>query len=125
MLAEIGDISRFRSPRKLASPPPPRPPQAGGAHKPRAGSLLRHGSAPGRARSSDGAWPGPRTHGHGVRPTTRPDAGWVLARPLRPPTPGTARDSPQKPATKGPFLAFDDPSPFVGLKLVRPRRCRP
>jgi hypothetical protein len=33
--------------------------------------------------------PGPRTHGHGARPARRPGAGWVLARPLRQPCPGT------------------------------------
>src|SRR6266568_8090816 len=35
--------------------------------------------------------------------------------------PGTTT-RPSKPARKDFFLAFDDPSPFAGLKLVRPRR---
>jgi hypothetical protein len=45
--------------------------------------------------------PGPRTHGHGVGPTTRPDAGWVLARPLRQPRPGTTT-RPSQASAKGP-----------------------
>jgi len=42
---------------------------------------------------------------YGAGPETRPDAGWVLARPLRQPRPGTTTRPPQKPARK-------DPSPL-------------
>ena len=97
------------------------PPQAGRVTKPRASSLVRHRRPP-AALDHLTEQPGPRTHGHGAGPITRPDAGWVLARPLRPPRPGTTT-RPSQASTKGPFPAFHDLSPSVGLKLVRPRRC--
>jgi transposase len=97
MVAEIGDITRFGSARKLAS-------WAGLTPTVRGSDLsVRHGHIPGHARLSGMSrpparldhlteQPGPRTHGHGARRT--PDAGaeWVLARPLRQPSPGTSRD---------------------------------
>jgi Transposase IS116/IS110/IS902 family len=65
--------------------------------------------------------PGPRTHGHGARPY----AGAAPDGCLRYHSASHARGqhATLNASTKGSFLAFDDPSPFVGLKLVRPRRC--
>ncbi len=45
--------------------------------------------------------PGPRTHGHGASLQVRPDAEWVLARPLRQPRRGQPRPL-KKPARKDP-----------------------
>ena len=66
--------------------------------------------------------PGPRTHGHGARQLRR--ARRMGACETTPPhhTPGTLT-GPSQPQRERTLLASHDRPPFVGVQLVRPRRC--
>jgi hypothetical protein len=97
------------------------PPQAGRVTNPRARSL-RGMSRPPAALDHLTEQPGSPNTWSWRRPdhTARRLMGACETTP--PATPGDNHTT-LKASTKGPFPASDDPSPSVGLKLVRPRRC--
>ena len=77
-----------RTPAASAARPLQRPRRPGGSPSPGHARPCGMSQATRPALDLLTEQPGPRTHGHGIR-RSPPDAEWVLARPLRPPRPGT------------------------------------